>query len=75
MEDEWEDPGEQQEVDEDNEEVDILDMGDDDNEANEREGLLMRFCPHDSSMLYPQVRKSNRRRRHTGVLIVICVWS
>lgn len=37
------------------EEDDILDMGEEDNEANEKEGLLMRFCPHDSSMLYPQV--------------------
>jgi hypothetical protein len=60
MEDEWENPGEQQQVDEDEE--DILDMGDDDKEANEREGLLMRFCPHDSSMLYPQVGNSTRER-------------
>jgi hypothetical protein len=50
----WEEQGEQQEVMEEEEEDDILDMGED-NEANEKEGLLMRFCPHDSSMLYPQV--------------------
>ena len=61
MEDEWENPGEQQQVDEDEE--DILDMGDDDKEANEREGLLMRFCPHDSSMLYPQVGNSTKEKR------------
>jgi hypothetical protein len=42
------------EEDEDDEE-DILDMGDDVG-TNDREALLMRFCPHDSSMLYPQVR-------------------
>lgn len=46
----------QEEADEEEEEEDdILDMGEDDL-ANEKEGLLMRFCPHDSSMLYPQVR-------------------
>ena len=41
----------------DDEEDDILDMGDDDEEklTNGKESLLMRFCPHDSSMLYPQV--------------------
>lgn len=60
MEENWEQPqlegDEHQEVlEEDEEEDDILDMGDDDDEANAREGLLMRFCPHDSSMLYPQV--------------------
>ncbi len=43
----------EEEIDDDDED-DILDMGEDD-EANERVGLLMRFCPHDSSMLYPQV--------------------
>lgn len=42
------------EAEEEEDEDDILDMGEDD-EANEKEGLLMRFCPHDSSMLYPQV--------------------
>jgi hypothetical protein len=42
---------------EDEEEEDILDMeGDTGN--NQKDALLMRFCPHDSSMLYPQVRAS-----------------
>jgi hypothetical protein len=41
--------------DEEDDEEDILDMGDDVG-TNDREALLMRFCPHDSSMLYPQVR-------------------
>ena len=36
------------------EEEDILDIGED-VETNDRDALLMRFCPHDSSMLYPQV--------------------
>ena len=37
------------------EEEDILDMGDDAVEQ-EQDTLLMRFCPNDASMLYPQVR-------------------
>ena len=37
-------------------EDDILDIGEEEVATNEREALLMRFCPHDSSMLYPQVR-------------------
>ena len=37
------------------EEDDVLDM--EGGPAIQREdALLMRFCPHDSSMLYPQVR-------------------
>ena len=39
---------------EEEEEEDILDMGDDD-QVQPSDALLMRFCPHDSSMLYPQV--------------------
>jgi hypothetical protein len=42
---------------EEEEEEDILDMeGDTGN--HDKDALLMRFCPHDSSMLYPQVRSS-----------------
>ena len=37
------------------EEEDILDMEGDTGLQHE-DALLMRFCPHDSSMLYPQVR-------------------
>ena len=36
------------------EEEDILDMGGDSG-VQQEDALLMRFCPHDSSMLYPQV--------------------
>jgi hypothetical protein len=44
---------------EEEEEDDILDMGDDRPTYKEAaESLLMRFCPHDSSMLYPSVRNS-----------------
>lgn len=39
--------------DEDVEEEDILDM--EDEAPPMQDVLLMRFCPHDSSMLYPQV--------------------
>jgi hypothetical protein len=43
---------------EEEEEEDILDMeGDTGN--HDKDALLMRFCPHDSSMLYPQVRSSS----------------
>jgi hypothetical protein len=36
-------------------EEDILDMEGDTTDQQAR-SLLMRFCPHDSSMLYPHVR-------------------
>eukprot|EP00934_Nitzschia_sp_Nitz4_P002012 Nitzschia sp. Nitz4//scaffold2_size372955//65371//65997//NITZ4_000374-RA/size372955-snap-gene-0.64-mRNA-1//-1//CDS//3329546629//2012//frame0 len=62
---EWEgqeeqDDGEEQvqEMYDEDEDDDILDMGGD--TTRELEGLLMRFCPHDSSMLYPQEDKRNR---------------
>jgi hypothetical protein len=42
---------------EDEEEEDILDM-EGDTGKHQKDSLLMRFCPHDSSMLYPQVRAS-----------------
>lgn len=69
MEAEWE--GQQQEnepeaqhqgLDDDEEEEDILDMGDDDQGTNDKESLLMRFCPNDSSMLYPQVSVKKKRQ-------------
>jgi hypothetical protein len=41
-------------------EDDILDMGEDDQPQSEDAALLMRFCPHDSSMLYPQEDKRTR---------------
>jgi len=67
MEAEWE--GHQQEnepealqqvLEGDDEDEDILDMGDDEQGTTDKESLLMRFCPHDSSMLYPQEDKRNR---------------
>jgi hypothetical protein len=60
MEEDWQQEGEEQEdqaddlEDGDEEEDDILDMGED-VATNDKDALLMRFCPHDSSMLYPQV--------------------
>lgn len=44
------------------EEEDILDMGDGDvpEDTERQESLLMRFCPHDSSMLYPHENKVNK---------------
>ncbi len=45
-----------QALDDDDEEEDILDMGEDEEQVtNDKESLLMRFCPNDSSMLYPEV--------------------
>jgi hypothetical protein len=41
---------------EEEEEGDILDMEGADAGNHHEDALLMRFCPHDSSMLYPQVR-------------------
>jgi hypothetical protein len=57
------------EEEEDDDEEDILDMGGGGdggiggapNEAEQREALLMRFCPNDSSMLYPEVSSLNLR--------------
>jgi len=43
---------------EEEEEEDILDMGEDD-DTPQQDALLMRFCPHDASMLYPQVWSPN----------------
>ena len=45
------------------EEDDILDIGEDAPEDH-RDALLMRFCPHDSSMLYPQEDKRNRQLQY-----------
>ena len=50
--------------DEEEEEEDILDMGDDDQQEPEDGALLMKFCPHDSSMLYPSENKRSRQLRY-----------
>jgi DNA-directed RNA polymerase II subunit RPB9 len=42
------------------EEEDILDMGGDDTAIKDDELILMRFCPHDSSMLYPQENRQSK---------------
>lgn len=42
---------------EEEEEEDLLDMGDD--TGAQENVLLMRFCPHDSSLLYPKVNIYN----------------
>ena len=45
------------ENDDDDDDDDILEMHDGGDSWKEAEGvLLMKFCPHDSSMLYPRVR-------------------
>lgn len=49
-----EDMGEEEEDQEEEEEEDILDM-EGGTAVQQQDVLLMRFCPHDSSMLYPQV--------------------
>ena len=54
--DDDEDQQQQQDFEEEEEEEDILDTGEDSRWTNDKESLLMRFCPHDSSMLYPGVR-------------------
>ena len=63
MEEDWQEENEpeqqQQGMDEDDDdddddEEDIL-GGDDEPQTDDKESLLMRFCPHDSSMLYPEV--------------------
>ena len=71
MQAEWE--GQQQEnepesqnqaLDDSDEDEDILDMGEDDQVTNnDKESLLMRFCPNDSSMLYPQVSSVNQEKK------------
>jgi DNA-directed RNA polymerase II subunit RPB9 len=54
---------EEDEEDEDEEDDDILDM--EDNTGGFKEDvLLMRFCPHDSSMLYPQENKRERQLQY-----------
>lgn len=80
---EWE--GQQQEnepetqhqaLDDEEEDEDILDMGEDD-QTNDKESLLMRFCPHDSSMLYPQVSlttKGNQWSNSTMSTIASCIF-
>jgi hypothetical protein len=63
MEEDWAGQDEDQQLEDDEgqgeyeEEEDILDVGDE-VETDDRGALLMRFCPHDSSMLYPQVSLS-----------------
>lgn len=66
--------GDQQEVEEEEEEEeDILDMGEDDEDQGPSEdALLMRFCPHDSSMLYPQ---ENVRTRSLQYACRLCRYT
>jgi len=62
-EDEEEEDAEEEEEDDDDAEEDILDM--EDNDGNHiQDVLLMRFCPHDSSMLYPQENKRERQLQY-----------
>ena len=56
---------------EEEEEEDILDTGDDD-EGPQQDVLLMRFCPHDSSMLYP---KENKRSKQLMYACKLCHYT
>ncbi|GAX25968.1 DNA-directed RNA polymerase II subunit RPB9 [Fistulifera solaris] len=56
---EEDDQQDMEEEEEDDEEEDILDMGEDEG-VHQQDVLLMRFCPHDSSMLYPKEDKRNK---------------
>ena len=79
MQAEWE--GQQQEnepesqnqaLDDSDEDEDILDMGEDDQVTNnDKESLLMRFCPNDSSMLYPQVSSVNQEEKNGLYFIIL----
>jgi len=53
---------EEEEEEEEDEQEDILEM-DSGPAVQQDDALLMRFCPHDSSMLYPQVRVSYDEER------------
>jgi hypothetical protein len=53
-EDDQQEMEEEEEEEEEDDEEDILDMGEDEG-VQQQDVLLMRFCPHDSSMLYPKV--------------------
>lgn len=65
MADDWQEQDAAEEEDDldDDEDDDILDMGDDVGGPPE-DVLLMRFCPHDSSMLYPQENKRERQLQY-----------
>jgi DNA-directed RNA polymerase II subunit RPB9 len=58
------DPKNQEEEEDDEEEEDILDVGGEDDQHDSSNPLLMRFCPHDSSMLYPQEDKRTHTLRY-----------
>lgn len=60
----------QQAMDDDDSEEDILDMGEDeDQQTNDKQSLLMRFCPNDSSMLYPEVSRRNKNNSNHWIYI------
>lgn len=56
---------EEEAEDDDDEEEDILDMGDDEG-TQQQDVLLMRFCPHDSSILYPKASYRARMKDYVG---------
>mmetsp|Transcript_8245 Transcript_8245/g.10798 ORF Transcript_8245/g.10798 Transcript_8245/m.10798 type:complete len:152 (+) Transcript_8245:129-584(+) len=61
MADEWDDGGEEgDEAEQEEEQEDILDMEGGNTNQNP-DVLLMRFCPNDSSMLYPREDKREKR--------------
>mmetsp|Transcript_13510 Transcript_13510/g.20572 ORF Transcript_13510/g.20572 Transcript_13510/m.20572 type:complete len:158 (-) Transcript_13510:188-661(-) len=64
VEDDWAQENDQEM--EDDEDDDILGLNDEDqeDEAHSQKVVLMKFCPHDSSMLYPQENKRSRTLRY-----------
>ena len=66
MEETWNEPAEQEDAldDDDDDEEDLLAGMEDSAPAHDSDALLMRFCPHDSSMLYPQEDRRNRSLRY-----------
>lgn len=58
-----EDDDDDDDLDDDDDDDDILDMEGQDEVIGD-DVLLMRFCPHDSSMLYPQENKRERQLQY-----------
>lgn len=63
-EDHQQDQDEEEQEEEEEEEEDLLADFEDSSPTHAADALLMRFCPHDSSMLYPQEDKRQRSLRY-----------
>lgn len=67
-----EDNEDDDEEDDEDEESDVLDGMEDEGVGIQQDALLMRFCPHDSSMLYPQ---ENKRLRQLQYACRLCPYT